>query len=319
MEFIISIILCGLVSLLSFIYYKKKNKENFKKTREEIYQKEKEKIVVQVQAELKDLNDKKIALEEEIQKKLSFNESMRELREEELDRLIEAKKEEKIILLNQQAEDYYNEQIESKKKLLDSFHTLQEQEMRQSEEELQIILTQLEEYRSARESINKAILKEREIQEKEDFYKILITESDKEDIQYLISIVNNFNKKETIYKLIWSEYLQKAFKLMVNRVLQGRDPRNVIYMIENIKTKEKYIGKTQAEVSKRWTEHIKSSLNIGTISNTLVHKALFNSWDNFAFTILEEVPKDQNLGEREKYYIKFYQSNVVGYNIKSGG
>ena len=319
MEFIISIILCGLVSLLSFIYYKKKIKENFKKTREEIYRKEKEKIVVQVQAELKDLNNKKIALEEEIQKKLSFNESMRELREEELDRLIEAKKEEKIILLNQQVEDYYNEQIESKKKLLDSFQTLQEQEKMQSEEELQIILAQLEEYRSARESINKAILKEREIQEKEDFYKILITESDKEDIQYLISIVNNFNKKETIYKLIWSEYIQKAFKLMVNRVLQGRDPRNVIYMIENIKTKEKYIGKTQAEASKRWTEHIKSSLNIGTISNTLVHKALFNSWDNFAFTILEEVPKDQNLGEREKYYIKFYQSNIVGYNIKSGG
>ena len=64
MEFIISTILCGLAYLLSFIYYKKKNKENFKKTREEIYQKEKEKIVVQVQAELKDLNDKKIALEE---------------------------------------------------------------------------------------------------------------------------------------------------------------------------------------------------------------------------------------------------------------
>ena len=90
-------------------------------------------------------------------------------------------------------------------------------------------------------------------------------------------------------------------------------------MIQNIKTKEIYIGKTKAEVSKRWTEHIKTSLNIGTISRTLIHKALFNDWDNYSFAILEEVSADANLNDREKYYIDFYQTNVYGYNIKSGG
>ena len=78
-------------------------------------------------------------------------------------------------------------------------------------------------------------------------------------------------------------------------------------------------GKTKAEVSKRWTEHIKTSLNIGTISRTNIHKALFNNWDKFSFTVLEEIPSDVNLGEREKYYIKFYESDIFGYNIKSGG
>lgn len=106
---------------------------------------------------------------------------------------------------------------------------------------------------------------------------------------------------------------------MLNRVLENRDPRNVIYMIQNLDTKEIYIGKTKAEVSKRWTEHVKTSLNIGSISRTKIHPALFNNWDRFAFSILEEISDNANLNEREKYYINFYQSDIYGYNIKSGG
>lgn len=106
---------------------------------------------------------------------------------------------------------------------------------------------------------------------------------------------------------------------MLNRVLANKDPKNVIYMIQNTTTKETYIGKTKSEVSKRWTEHIKTSLNIGSISNTKIHPALFNNWDNFIFSILEEVPDEASLSEREKYYINFYQSDIYGYNIKSGG
>lgn len=162
-------------------------------------------------------------------------------------------------------------------------------------------------------------MRSRAIEEQRDFYRVQLDDSSKEDIVFLLSIIDRFNNKEVIYKLIWSEYIQKPFKSMMNRVLSGRDPKNVIYMIKNMDTNEIYIGKTKAEVSKRWTEHIKTSLNIGTISRTNIHKALFNNWDNFSFTVLEEVPSDVSLGEREKYYIKFYQSDVFGYNIKSGG
>ena len=98
----------------------------------------------------------------------------------------------------------------------------------------------------------------------------------------------------------------------------NRNPKNVIYCIENINTGKKYIGKTSAEVSKRWTEHIKTSLNIGTIKTTNIHKALYNHWDEFIFYILTETEKDK-LSEMEKYYIKFYESDKHGYNIKAGG
>ena len=181
------------------------------------------------------------------------------------------------------------------------------------------LLEELKELQSERNAINEEILRTRAIEEKQDFYRIQLNDAAKEDIDYLISIINKFNNKETIYKLIWAEYLQKQFKAMMNRVLGNSDPKNVIYMIQNLHTHEIYIGKTKAEVSKRWTEHIKTSLNIGTISRSLIHKALFAHWDDFAFCILEEVPQEANLGDREKYYINFYKSNTYGYNIKSGG
>ena len=98
----------------------------------------------------------------------------------------------------------------------------------------------------------------------------------------------------------------------------NHNPKNVIYCIENINTGKKYIGKTSAEVSKRWVEHIKTSLNIGTIKTTKIHKALYKHWDEFIFYIVQETNKE-NLSELEKYYINFYESDKYGYNIKAGG
>ena len=126
------------------------------------------------------------------------------------------------------------------------------------------------------------------------------------------------HNKQILYKLVWSTYLQQAYKNTFNNILGGRDPKNVIYCIENIHTGKKYIGKTSAEVSKRWIEHIKTSLNIGTIKSTNIHKALYNHWDDFIFYIIEKTEKEK-LSEREKYYISFYESDRYGYNIKAGG
>lgn len=118
--------------------------------------------------------------------------------------------------------------------------------------------------------------------------------------------------------MVWSTYLQQAYKDTFHNILGNRNPKNVIYCIENINTGKKYIGKTSAEVSKRWTEHIKTSLNIGTIKTTNIHKALYNHWDEFIFYILAETEKEK-LSEMEKYYIGFYESDKYGYNIKAGG
>ena len=185
--------------------------------------------------------------------------------------------------------------------------------------ELEQLVLEIEDYKKQRQVINEEIQRSRAIKENQAFYQIQLDDAAKHDIQYLISIIDHFNNKEAIYKIIWTEYLQQPFKQMLNRVLGNTDPKNVIYMIKNLQTEEIYIGKTKAEVSKRWTEHIKTSLNIGQISRTNIHKALYNNWSNFTFTILEKVPTEANLNEREKFYIKFYGSDTYGYNIKSGG
>lgn len=188
----------------------------------------------------------------------------------------------------------------------------------QMESELDQIKTDLEAERSKRAAINEEIRKAEEKEKYNELHSVQLTDNEKEDIHFLLSLEDRLHNKQALYKLVWSTYLQQAYKNTFNNILGSRDPRNVIYCIENINTGKKYIGKTSAEVSKRWTEHIKTSLNIGTIKTTNIHKALYNHWDEFIFYILAETEKDK-LSEMEKYYISFYESDKYGYNIKAGG
>lgn len=185
--------------------------------------------------------------------------------------------------------------------------------------QIETLTKEIAEYSAKQAAINEAIMRQRALEEQQDFYRICLTPEAKSDINYLISIIPNLKNPTTLYKLIWSEYIQKQFNQMLKNVLGATDPRNVIYSITNLKTNEIYIGKTKAEVSKRWSEHIKSSLNIGTIKSAKIHEALYNHWDEFVFAIIEKVPLEENLSMREKFYIDFYQSNIYGYNLKSGG
>ena len=199
------------------------------------------------------------------------------------------------------------------------FTEIIENQKTEYKEELQSIIEQLNDYKNRQAAVNEEILRRRQVEEQQDFYRIILADEDKEDIHYLISIINNVRNKQLLYKLIWSEYLQKPFNEMLKRVLGGKEIRCVIYKITNLKTGEIYIGKTKAEVSKRWTEHIKTSLNIGTIARSKIHTMLFAHWDEFSFEVLEKVSDETLLSSREKFYINFYQSNIYGYNMNSGG
>ena len=185
--------------------------------------------------------------------------------------------------------------------------------------ELDALNILIEDFKKKQQVINEEILRRRQVEEQQDFYRIVLSDQDKEDIHFLISIIGNIKNKQLLYKLIWSEYLQKPFNEMLKRILEGKEVRCVIYKITNLKTGEIYVGKTKAEVSKRWTEHIKTSLNIGTIARSKIHTMLFEHWDEFSFEVLERVSNESLLSSREKFYINFYQSNIYGYNMNSGG
>lgn len=174
-------------------------------------------------------------------------------------------------------------------------------------------------YKARREVLNREIQREKAVREDIAFRRIQLSAEDTADIGILLGFVGRLSHPDVIYKLIWTSYLQKPYNQMIKNVLGKTDPHNVIYEIKNEDTGEIYIGKTKGEVSKRWTEHIKTSLFIGAGKPSKIHEALFNNWGTFTFSVLEEVPQKIDLSEREKYWIDFFESNTFGYNIKAGG
>ena len=227
-----------------------------------------------------------------------------------------------IVEYEQRKRQAINHAIEEHKLSLQEQSGQLQKQLKEQEDELksqiEIIKSELEEERNKRAAINEELRKQEEKEKYNEIHSVNLTDNEKEDIHFLLSLEERLHNKQALYKLVWSTYLQQAYKNTFHNILGNRDPRNVIYCIENINTGKKYIGKTSAEVSKRWTEHIKTSLNIGTIKSTNIHKALYNHWDEFIFYILAETEKEK-LSEMEKYYISFYESDKYGYNIKAGG
>ena len=89
-----------------------------------------------------------------------------------------------------------------------------------------------------------------------------------------------------------------------------------IYKIENLINHHKYIGQSVNIIS-RWREH-RTSAQDENQTNSLYQAIRKYGLENFSFEILEECSRDL-LDEREKYWIKFYNSYFDGYNETIGG
>ena len=149
---------------------------------------------------------------------------------------------------------------------------------------------------------------------------IKVRESAQDDIEYLLNnVVKHLTNPDILYKLIWSEFIQKPTNEMLDYVLPQKDCPG-IYKITNDRNKKSYIGRSTS-VRKRLADHIKSAIGISTIANQKIHEIMREEgiW-NFTFELIEECDKDK-LSEREKYYIDFFQTadTTYGYNQKAGG
>lgn len=91
-----------------------------------------------------------------------------------------------------------------------------------------------------------------------------------------------------------------------------------IYKITNTINGKIYIGQTIKSVEKRFQQH-KNNSNKPYFSQIVLYQA-FNKYgiENFICEELEECPLEI-LDEREKYWIKFYNSYIDGYNSTLGG
>ena len=173
----------------------------------------------------------------------------------------------------------------------------------------------LDDFAARQAAIHEAIIRERAIQDKEDFYRINIKENDIKDIEVLRSIESRLTNREVLNKLIYEVFIKRPLSEMEKRVLQGRKIGG-IYKITYIKTGEAYIGRS-VDIANRWKEHCLSSLNIGTIAHSTFHNVLADKGlQNFTWEVLEEVERDKQ-ALREKYWIEFYQTDKQ-FNQKVG-
>ena len=188
------------------------------------------------------------------------------------------------------------------------------EEIEKTNEKLKSILQDLEVERRKRAAINEEILRAKQIEEQQDFYRIQLNEEDKKDIEILKSITPRLRHPEAINKVIWTGYYQKPLAELRKRAgIEGSG----VYKITRLKTGEVYLGQA-VNISTRWAEHCKSALGVGTLASSQLHRVMAEDGaENFTFEVVEEVEKDK-LKERESFYIDFYDSKNYGLNSVSG-
>lgn len=311
------IIVCSVIfTIVNYKYWKYISKSEIEHYKTVRYNEEKERAHQKIQDELKDDHNKLLLLENEIQQKIEFNNSLLKIREEELDKLIQEKKKIKLIELEAEVDEWAQSAQEAV-----NFRARQEQEQYQLQiDNLSVscskLQKELDDYKAKRDVINQEILRARAIEEKQDFYRVQLDDFSNSDIRLLKNIKKELSKVDLLDKLIYDNYISKPVNEMIKRVLNGASPCG-IYKITRLKTGEIYIGKS-TDVKTRWQQHAKSAFHCGTISHSILHTTIEKDGiENFIWELIEEVPKDK-LTEREKYWIDFYGSKEYGMNMREG-
>ena len=105
-------------------------------------------------------------------------------------------------------------------------------------------------------------------------------------------------------------------KEKISKIL-GKTTTCGIYKITNLETGECYIGQS-VDVKKRIYDHLKAACGVDTPRDNLLYQAMKKyGIENFSIELLQECT-NQELNQKEKYFIELYQSHIYGYNKTSG-
>ena len=156
-----------------------------------------------------------------------------------------------------------------------------------------------------------------EMLQKQDFYKMSLTDNEINDINKLLSLSSELSQPDILLKLIYKTYFEKKMNDLLGRVIGPNSDKSGIYKITNIELDKSYIGQC-VSFKDRWRTHLKKGLGIDTPSTNKFYQAMkeFKPW-NFTFEVLEFCPKEE-LNKKENYWINFYQTNTWGYNGNKG-
>ena len=160
--------------------------------------------------------------------------------------------------------------------------------------------------------------KKEEMLAKKDYFRLVLSDVDICDIDFLRKTQTAISHKEAIDKVIWDIYYKPAYdKLMTHIFPSQKDKVCGIYKITCLTTDKAYIGQS-VDIKERFKQHIKSAISYSSTSNKLYSEMKLYTPSDFLFELLEEVPRNQ-LNEREIYYIDLYKTNEFGLNSTKGG
>lgn len=297
------------------IFYNKEKKSHFAK-KEEKFKKELDNKYSSLQNSIAASKTELQTIENDIQRKSQFNEQLHQMREEELDRLMEEEKNTRILQVKADVQDWAKSAQEAAKESFILTTDQYQKEIVIQQEQLKYTIQQLAEFKAKQDAVNEEILRRRALEEKQDFYRIQLTDAVKDDIEILNEIRPRLSSVEIFNKFIYDNYISRPLKEMVQRVLSGRNPSG-IYKVTNTETQEIYIGKS-VKVADRWQNHVKAAAGLGGVAESQFQRALKKyGVDKFTWELIEEVDRDK-LTERERYYINFYNTKQFGYNQREG-
>lgn len=190
------------------------------------------------------------------------------------------------------------------------------EKMTRLKEEFNEATADLQKLQNTRKAAHQALLKQKQIKENKDNYRLLPSSFDIQDIAALKRVKETLHKPRILSMLIWQTYYQPLAKEKFPIILQDKTKMG-IYKITNTYTDQCYIGQS-VDVYKRWSDHCKAGLGIDAPVGNKLYKAMQeDGLYNFTFQLLCQCSKEE-LDEKEKYFISLYQSDIYGYNGTKG-
>lgn len=182
------------------------------------------------------------------------------------------------------------------------------------QERSNLLLTKLENLKNTVDAGTEALKRLKEEQDKKDFYRLIISAEDLEEIALLREMESKLRDPTPLNKVIWKVYYEKPFCDLVGRVV-GSAIKTGIYKITNVENGMSYVGQSK-NITQRWSQHIKRGLGAETPTKNKLYPALRAfGVENFTWEIIEECPVDQ-LNAKEDYWQGFFHCKDFGYSIK---
>ena len=242
-----------------------------------------------------------------------FLNSRMELAQEQFDRALEA-----AAANYQQAEEEckseYNLVIQEYKDQFASTVGQCIEEQSRLETQKQQLLNDINQYRQTLDILVETSKREEEKKQALNFYRLILPQTDIEEIAHLRSVEPFLRDKEALNKVIWKVYYEKPYTDMIGRVI-GSGIKTGIYKITNLENQMCYVGQA-ADVASRWRQHIKRGLGAEAPTRNKLYPAMSEfGVENFTFELLEECSRE-SLDAREDYWQDFFKAKEFGYSIK---